>query len=127
VSAFIGVVYIVILELVQLILQYNDGLTHSVVALFFYIVGIFANYAMQKKVVFNASNAPWLSFLIYNVFSALLVSGLSGYLYSSELLRSIFMQYIEGASTAIALLINSPVTFIVFKKIFKNSAQTHAN
>jgi len=82
---------------------------------------------MQKKVVFNASNAPWLSFLIYNVFSALLVSGLSGYLYSSELLRSIFMQYIEGASTAIALLINSPVTFIVFKKIFKNSAQTHAN
>ena len=121
VSAIIGVSYIVILELVQWQLGYDDGLTHSVVALTFYLLGIYVNYLMQKRFVFNATNAPWMSFLIYNISSAILVSALSGYLYTNPTLRTIFDNYIESASTAIALLVISPITFIVFKKIFKHS------
>ncbi|MFT5571414.1 MAG: putative flippase GtrA [Cryomorphaceae bacterium] len=121
VSAFIGVSYIVILEIAQWQLGYDDGFSHSIVALIFYLLGIYVNYLMQKRLVFNATNTPWVSFVIYNISSAILVSALSGYLYTNQTLRSISLNYIESASTAIALLLISPITFIVFKKIFKHS------
>lgn len=121
VSAFIGLSYIAILELSQWIIGYSDGLSHSIVAFTFYLLGIYVNYLMQKGLVFNATNAPWASFLIYNLSSAVLVSGLSGYLYTNSTLRSLAGNYIEGVSTAIALLIISPITFLVFKKIFKQA------
>lgn len=121
VSAFIGISYIIVIEVTQWLLQYNDSLTHVITSLVFYLVGIAVNYYMQKKLVFNATNTPWLSFLIYNISSALLVSALSGYLYSNPFLRRLSGHYIEGSSTAIALLIISPITFIVFKRIFKFS------
>ena len=121
VSAIIGLSYIAILEIAQYILGYNDGLSHSIVAFCFYLLGVFVNYAMQKKLVFRASNSPLVSFFVYNITSALLVSGLSGLLYSSALLQQWFTPFAEGASTAIALLIISPITFIVLKTIFKNT------
>jgi len=121
VSAFIGLAYLLILELAQLVLRYDDGLTHSLVAFVFYVIGIFVNYLMQKKLVFNASNSPWKSFLIYNMSSAVLVSALSGYLYSNSTMTELFAPFNEAVSTALALLLISPITFIVFKKIFKVS------
>lgn len=121
VSAFIGISYLFILEAAQMVLRYDDGLTHSIVAFAFYFLGIFVNYLMQKKLVFNASNSPWKSFLIYNISSAVLVSAFSGYLYSNMTLAALFHPFNEAASTALALLLISPVTFIVFKKIFKYS------
>lgn len=120
VSASIGLCYVLILELAQLLIGYDDGMSHSFVALFFYLIGIYVNYSIQKKRVFKANNAPIVKFLLYNLASALLVSILSGYLYTSPSLRSIFSQFIESASTAISLLIISPITYIVFKSIFKN-------
>jgi len=121
VSAFIGISYLIVLELAQLVLGYSDGLTHSLVAFVFYILGIFVNYLMQKKLVFNASNSPWKSFLIYNLTSAVLVSGLSGYLYSNQTMIKLFYPFNEAISTGCALLLISPITFLVFKKIFKQS------
>lgn len=121
-SAFIGLCYITLLEIAQWVLGYNSGLIHSIVAFCFYIIGILANYSLQKNVVFSASNSPLAKFFIYNISSAALVSGLSGYLYSTPWLQAIFKNYIESASTAIALLIISPITFIVLKKIFHHTS-----
>jgi len=118
VSAFIGLSYIAILEIAQMILAYEGGLAHASVAFIFYVLGIFANYVMQKNIVFDADNSPLLGFFSYNVVNAFLISGLAGVAYSNHMLRTIFGDYIESASTALALLVISPITFIVFKKIF---------
>lgn len=121
VSAFIGISYLLILELAQYLLKYEDALSHSVVAFIFYVLGIYVNYLMQKKWVFNAQNSPLKSFVVYNLISALLVSTMSGLLYSNQSFSALFSPFSEAASTAAALLIISPITFIVLKKIFKYS------
>lgn len=118
VSAFIGLSYIAILELARLILQYNTGLQHSIVAFVFYILGIFANYALQKKMVFKANNSPVLPFFAYNIINAFMISALSGVFFSALQARAWLPDFTAGASTAIALLLISPITFFVFKKLF---------
>ena len=121
VSAFIGISYILILEFAQWLLGYRTGLAHATVAFVFYVLGIFINYLMQKKMVFQATNSPLAGFFAYNIANAFLVSALSGVIFSSAGMQQLFGNYIEGASTAIALLIISPITFLVFKKLFQHS------
>ena len=122
VSALIGLSYIIILEIIQIILAYRSGFEHAVVAFVFYVIGIFANYIIQKKWVFDANNSPLVGFFSYNLVNAFLVSGLAGIAYSNEMMRMIFGGYIEGASIAIALLVISPITFFVFKKLFNKTS-----
>ncbi len=122
VSAFIGLSYIVILELAQMLLGYQSGLEHAVVAFVFYVLGIFVNYLMQKNLVFGAENSPLIGFFSYNVINALLISSLAGIAYSNQGLKMLFGNYIEAASTALALLVISPITFLVFKKLFNKNA-----
>ena len=122
VSAFVGLLYIGILELVQFLTQYQSALVHSAVAFTFYILGTFLNYIMQRDLVFEASNKPVLGFFAYNGVNALLVSALSAWVFSNTLLRGVFGSFIEGASIAIALLLISPITFLVFKYLFRRSS-----
>ncbi len=121
VSAFIGISYLLILELAQYLLKYQDAVSHAIVAFIFYLLGIYINYLMQKKWVFKAQNSPLKSFVVYNLVSALLVSLMSGVLYSNQSFNALFSPFSEAASTGIALLLISPITFIVLKKIFKYS------
>ena len=122
VSAFVGLLYIGILELVQFLTQYQSALVHSAVAFTFYVLGTFLNYIMQRDLVFEASNKPVLGFFTYNGVNALLVSALSAWVFSNSMLRGIFGSFIEGASIAIALLLISPITFLVFKTLFRRSS-----
>lgn len=121
VSALIGLSYIIILEIIQIILAYRSGFEHAVVAFVFYVIGIFANYIIQKKWVFDANNSPLVGFFSYNLVNAFIVSSLAGIAYSNEMMRMLFGNYIESASMALALLVISPITFIVFKKLFNNN------
>ena len=121
VSAFVGLLYIGVLELVQFLTQYQSALVHSGVAFTFYVLGTFLNYIMQRDLVFESTNKPVLGFFTYNLVNALLVSTLSAWVFSNVLLRGIFGSFIEGASIAIALLLISPITFLVFKYLFHRS------
>ena len=121
VSALIGLSYIAILEIMQMLLGYQSGLEHAVVAFLFYVIGIFVNYTMQKNWVFEADNSPLFGFFSYNLVNAVLVSSLAGIAYSSEMLRMISGEYIEGASMALSLLVISPITFLVFKMLFNKN------
>lgn len=120
VSGFIGISYILILEIAQAILGYQTGFAHACVAFVFYIIGIFVNYLLQKKVVFESNQSPIISFFVYNLINAFLVSAMSGMFFANNKMNAVFGDYIESASIAFALLIISPITFFIFKKLFKS-------
>jgi putative flippase GtrA len=121
VSAFIGVSYLAIIEFVQFVTGYQSPRVHLAVVLVLYILGVFVNYLMQRDLVFKSDQRPVLAFFIYNFSSALFVSALSSFLYSLDALRSVSGPYIEASSTALALLVISPISFLFFKYIFKSA------
>lgn len=122
VSGFIGLSYILILEIAQAVLGYQTGTAHALVAFVFYVIGIFANYFLQKNVVFQSGESPLIGFFAYNLANALLVSMLSGLFFASDKMKLIFGDFIESASIAFALLIISPITFFIFKKLFNSQS-----
>jgi len=117
-SAFVGVVYLLLIELVQLLSGYQTALVHSAVVLALYLVGIYFNYILQKNVVFDSDRKAVVQFFAYNFFSAALVSVLSSFFYRLPLMQSIFGAWIESASTAASLLIVSPISFLFFRMLF---------
>lgn len=118
VSAFIGISYIVALEVIQWLLGYSTGMAHASAAFLLYLSGIFVNYSMQKNLVFRSGNDPVVRFFAYNIANAFLVSAVSGLIFAHAGMQQLFGPLIESASTAIALLLISPITFIVFKRLF---------
>jgi len=118
-SAFVGLVYLLVLELAQYVIGYKTAVVHSLVVLVFYLIGIYFNYTLQKKVVFDSSREAIKQFFAYNFFSAGLVSLLSSFFYSQPAVQSLFGNLIEAASTALALLIVSPISFLVFRMLFR--------
>ena len=121
-SAFIGVVYLLLIEFTQMLMGYQTAIAHSLVVLVLYLIGIYFNYLLQKKVVFDSDRKAVTQFFAYNFFSAAFVSGLSSVFYQSALMESLFGSWIEAASTAAALLIVSPISFLFFRMIFRPKA-----
>lgn len=120
VSAAIGLTYLLTIELVQFLTGYQSANAHLFVVLVLYLIGVFVNYMMQKDLVFKSGKQPIVSFFVYNFSSAVFVSALSSFLFTSTYLRSISGSYIEALSTGIALLIISPISFLFFKYIFRS-------
>lgn len=120
VSAFIGIVYLILLEITQLILGYETALFHSLVVLSLYLIGVYFNYILQKKIVFNSNREAVKQFFAYNFFSAGLVSLLSSFFYGDATVQLFFGQWIEAASTAFSLLIVSPISFLFFRLLFRS-------
>ena len=122
-SALVGIVYLLLIELTQFILGYQTALKHSIVVLVLYLIGIYFNYLLQKKVVFESDRKAVTQFFAYNFFSAGLVSILSSFFYRTTLVQSMFGHWIEAASTALALLIVSPISFLFFRMLFRSKAR----
>ncbi len=121
VSAFVGVVYLLALELTQYLIGYQGAFAHSMAVLVLYLIGIYFNYTLQKKVVFASGEQAVKRFFAYNFFSAGLVSLLSSFFYGLAIAQTVFGHWIEAASTAMALLLVSPISFIVFRTLFRPS------
>jgi len=121
-SAFVGIVYLLLLECAQYLIGYQTPGVHVVVVLLLYLIGIYFNYSLQKNVVFGSSRQAIKQFFAYNFFSAGFVSLLSGFFYSLTLVQSVFGDWIEAASTAMALLIVSPISFLFFRLLFRPEA-----
>ena len=117
-SAFVGAAYLLLIEFVQLLSGYKTAFSHSLVVLVLYLVGIYFNYLLQRKVVFASDRQAVVQFFAYNFFSAALVSVLSSFFYNLPLMQSIFGAWIESASTASSLLIVSPISFLFFRMLF---------
>lgn len=119
VSSFLGVVYLGAIEVSQYFLAYSDVWVHVALTFILYILGIGLNYLLQRKFAFRSESQPLFLFFAYNFLSAALVSTLSGLIYSNTSARLLFGSLIESASIVLALLVISPVTFLVFKYLFQ--------
>ena len=119
ISALVGVLYLVVVEVVQHVLEYKSTVIHASVTFIIYLVGIMLNYTLQRKIAFRSLNQPVVPFLIYNFFSAMVVSLVSGMIYSQQVFKQLFGHYIESASIVLSLLLISPITFLVFSHLFK--------
>lgn len=118
-SAFIGIVYLLALEITQYVIGYETALLHAVAVFSLYLVGIYFNYLLQKKVVFGSGRQAIIQFFAYNFFSAGLVSVLSSFFYGLSFAQLFFGSWIEAASTAMALLVVSPISFLFFRMLFR--------
>jgi len=120
-SAFVGISYLALLELVHFFSQYESVQAHFLSSFILYVLGIYLNFLLQSRFVFAAQNRPWKSFFLYNFMSAFIVATLSGFFYTSNTLKSVFGSALESVSSALAILIISPISFLVFNLIFKKN------
>lgn len=122
ISALVGVLYLIAVEVTQYLLQYESTAAHTLVTFIIYLTGIALNYFLQRKVAFKSSNQPVVPFFLYNFFSAVVVSSVSGLIYSQPAFKEVFGHSIESASIVLSLLLISPITFLVFRHLFQEKS-----